>query len=349
MNKGVFQMTIVKEKINILPVKIIQLLQGHQAIQVLKTAVELNIFDQLASGAQDAQSISSAVKADERSLVMLLDALVSIGVINKQNSSYSLTEDSRIYLVSSSSLYMCRYMQLYEDRQNVWRQLSSIVRTGKPADEVNKAERAEEFFPALAETIFPMNFALAHRVADELKISQLPAKSRILDVAAGAGTWSIPMALANKNLLIDALDFPSTLEVTKKFATNYGVVDQYSYISGNWRDVKWHKNTYDAVLLGHILHSEGEDLSKQLIEQCFTALKPGGILVIAEMIANDDRGGPAQAMLFGINMLLNTSIGCVFSDAELNQMLTQAGFVKTSRMAVPEIPASPIMISYKPN
>ena len=290
-------MTIVKEKINILPVKIVQLLQGHQAIQALRSGIELNIFDQLAGGAQDAQTIASAVKVNERALVMLLDALVSLGLLNKQGKNYNLTEDSRIYLVSSSSLYMCKYMQMYEERQNVWKNLSSIVRTGKPADEVNKDERAEEFFPNLAEIIFPMSFALAQHLAEELKIAKLPAQTKILDVATGAGTWSIPMAQANPNLHVDALDFPSTLEVTKKFATKYGVVGQYSYITGNWHDVKWHKNTYDVILLGHILHSEGEELSKQLIEQSFAALKPGGVLVIAEMIANKDRSGPPQAML----------------------------------------------------
>ena len=44
------------------------------------------------------------------------------------------------------------------------------------------------------------------------------------------------MALANKALHVDALDFASTLVVTKKHATKYGVIDQFGYISGNWRD-----------------------------------------------------------------------------------------------------------------
>jgi len=50
-------------------------------------------------------------------------------------------------------------------------------------------------------------------------------------------------------------------------------VNQYSYINGNWRDVKWNTETYDVVVLGHILHSEGEKLSQKLIEQSFAAMK----------------------------------------------------------------------------
>lgn len=77
-------------------------------------------------------------------------------------------------------------------------------------------------------------------------------------------------------------------------------------------------------------------------------MTPGGKLVIAEMIANNDRGGPPFAMLFGVNMLINTTQGCVFTDSELNEMLCAAGFVKPYRMPIEEMPYSPIMIAHKP-
>lgn len=125
-------------------------------------------------------------------------------------------------------------------------------------------------------------------------------------------------------------------------------MDRYSYITGNWRDVKWNTNVYDVIVLGHILHSEGEKLSRELIERSFAATKPGGKLVIAEMIANNDRGGPPFAMLFGINMLINTTQGCVFTDSQLSEMLSTAGFVKPYRTAIEETPFSPIMIAHKP-
>jgi 2-polyprenyl-3-methyl-5-hydroxy-6-metoxy-1,4-benzoquinol methylase len=343
---GVY-MTKVKEKINTIPIKISQLLNGTWAIQALRSSLELKIFDQLEQAEQAASAIASALKADKRATEILLDALVAIGLLQKNSNKYSLTEESRTYLLSTSPLYIGSYVILNQDRESAWRQLSDVVRTGTPLDHVNEDKRAQEFFPALAEMIFPINFATAQRVAEELQIAQLPDTAKILDVAAGAATWSIPMALANSSVHVDALDFSTTLEVTKKFATKYGVADRYSYITGNWRDVKWNNAAYDVVILGHILHSEGEKLSYELIKRSFTALKPGGKLVIAEMIANSDRGGPPFAMLFGINMLINTVEGCVFTDSELNEMLSAAGFTKTYRMPVEEMPCSPIMIAQK--
>jgi hypothetical protein len=41
------------------------------------------------------------------------------------------------------------------------------------------------------------------------------------------------------------------------------------------------------------------------------ALKPGGTVAIAEFIANHERTGPPQALLFAVNMLVNSEEGDV--------------------------------------
>ena len=156
------------------------------------------------------------------------------------------------------------------------------------------------------------------------------------------------MARANKGVKVDVLDFPKVLEMTKTFTTKFEVADQYKNIEGNWSDVKFERAAYDIIILGHILHSEGRDRSKELIAECFEALKPGGKLVIAEFIANDDRTGPPQALLFEINMLINTDKGCVFSEGELKKLLRDQGFQIAERLELPLFEKqSPIVIATK--
>lgn len=213
-------MTTVKEKTNIIPLKISQLIHGTWAIQALRSALELNIFDHLEQGKQGASAIASALKADKRATEMFLDALVALGLLQKATNDYSLTEEAHTYLLSTSPLFIGNYVKMNQEREQVWHHLGEVVRSGKPVDQVNEDKRAQEFFPALAEMIFPMNFAIAERVAEELKVSQLKPSAKVLDVAAGAGTWSIPMALANSSLHVDALDFPATLDVTKSLPLN---------------------------------------------------------------------------------------------------------------------------------
>ena len=124
--------------------------------------------------------------------------------------------------------------------------------------------------------------------------------------------------------------------------------ERSGYVSGNWRNVSWQKDAYEVVILGHILHSEGLELSKQLLKRCFETLKPGGRIVVAEFITNNDHAGPPMATLFGVNMLMHTEIGCVFSETELQQMLQNAGFEQPQRMKIDGVQESMVMLAKKP-
>jgi hypothetical protein len=71
-------------------------------------------------------------------------------------------------------------------------------------------------------------------------------------------------------------------------------------------------------------------------------------LAIAEFIANNDRSGPPMAMLFAVNMLLHTTEGCVFTQADLTEMLAEAGFEKPYRMPMEGEIETPVIIAKKP-
>jgi hypothetical protein len=88
---------------------------------------------------------------------------------------------------------------------------------------------------------------------------------------------------------------------------------------------------YDVAILGHILHSEGLERSKELIAYCYQALQPGGALIIAEFMTNREHTGPLHSLLFGLNMYLATTNGCVFSLEQLKQMCISAGFGEVIR------------------
>ena len=340
-------MTMVQEKVSVPPTKVSQIMHGTWALQALRSAVELNFFAQLEKGPLDSASIAAVCDTDRRATEMLLDAVAGLGLIIKEGNTYSLSDEAKVYLAPSSALYMGNYVQQNDAIDSMWKGLSDTVKTGRPAKTVNTDEQAQQFFPRLAEAIFPLSFAVAQQVSDKLKVEMEPG-SRALDVAAGAGTWSIPMALDNPSLHVDALDFPSILEVTKKFVAQYGLAERYGYISGNWRNVSWQKDYYNLVLLGHILHSEGAELSVKLLKRCFETMKSGGKIVVGEFITNNERNGPAMAMLFGVNMLMHTEIGCVFSEQELRTLLQSAGFENITRLSLFGVAESMVIIANKP-
>lgn len=341
-------MTVVKNKPAVPPVKVLSLLWGTWAVQILKSALELEIFSILESGGKTAAEISAKANTDLRGTTVLIDALVGLELLAKEKERYQLTEVAQTYLLPSSDLYLGKMVLGNEELHKSWAQLTEAVKSGNASMKVNRDAKAEEFFPELAASIFPMSFVAAEGAAQKLEIEKLPAGARVLDIAAGSAVWSIPFAVANKGIKVDALDFPAVLKMMDKFTKKYQVADRYNKLSGNWREVTLEPAAYDVVILGHILHSEGRELSRKLIAKCYDSLKPGGRLVVAEFFSNETRTAPAAALMFDVNMFLATETGCVFSEGELNTMFKEQGFRDSYRLELPGLgDQSPVMVARK--
>ena len=119
------------------------------------------------------------------------------------------------------------------------------------------------------------------------------------------------------------------LEIARHFATACGVVDQYSFKAGNIHDVDYGSKNFDAVLLGHVCHSEGAAGTRDLFGRMYKALKREGIMLVAEFIPDDERRGAgkgAMPLLFALNMLVHTGEGGTFTLPEYNSWAKEAGF-----------------------
>jgi ubiquinone/menaquinone biosynthesis C-methylase UbiE len=325
------------------PEQVVDDLCGEWRTWTLAAGVQLGLFDHIAVGKQSAAEIAAAAGAAERGVERLLDALTGLGYLKKKNDGYGLSPVARKFLVSSSEFYIHGLAAFAAHMSQSWQRLAEVVRTGRPVVDVDSEKRAREFFPALVKHIFPQSFTAASAA-----VEALPAKTRngiksILDVAAGSGAWSIPFARALPAAHVTALDFPEVLSITREFADRFGVGDRFDYLEGNLRQTDFGRARYDLVILGHILHSEGEERARDLIRKSCAALNKGGCLLIADFVPNDRRTGPAKALLFGLNMLIHTEQGEVFTMRQLRGWLAESGFNKVKTIPAPA--PSPLIVA----
>jgi hypothetical protein len=68
------------------------------------------------------------------------------------------------------------------------------------------------------------------------------------------------------------------------------------------------------------------------------------MLLIGEFVPNDQRSAPALPLLFGLNMLLHTPQGDVFTMREYRE-LKEAGFRKVATIPAPHV--SPLILATK--
>lgn len=325
------------------PQQIVDDLWGAWKTQTLIAGIELEVFTHVAAGKRTAKEIARAAKASLRGMERLLDALVGLGYLTKKGDKYGLHPVADLFLVRTSERYVGGMAYSSKLVWNVWSHLTDAVRSGQPVHSVDGETDGKEFFPKLVGSIFSTSFGAARAA-----VSTLPEKTRsgiktILDVAAGSAAWSLAFAQAIPDARVTVLDFPEVVPVARQFVEQFGLTDRYDYVEGNLREVNFGRGCYDLVILGHIIHSEGEKWGKKLIQKSRRALRDGGMLLIGEFVPNDTRTAPPVPLMFALNMLLHTTDGNVFTMREYRQWLKDAGFKKVTTIDAPA--PSPLILA----
>lgn len=319
---------------------------GYAPTLIIQAAVQHRVFDLLDESPKTIKELAKKSGASERGLRAIANALVGFNFLSRQGDRYRLTPESAAFLVSTKPGYLgALYHHMSRQILPKWMQLPNVVRSGKPADLVNEPKRGAEFFAQFVEAIFPMSYLPARALAEHLKIAKTKTALSILDIAAGSGVWGIALAEQSPLVSISAVDWPEVLKVTKKVAKQRGLGGRLKTIPGDLLKVDFGTG-HQVATLGHILHSEGRDRSRQLLRKVFKALAPGGTIAIAEFVANDTRTGPPTALIFAVNMLVNTTAGDTYTFAEMSQWLREAGFEKPRQLDAGG--PSPLILATKP-
>jgi ubiquinone/menaquinone biosynthesis C-methylase UbiE len=168
---------------------------------------------------------------------------------------------------------------------------------------------------------------------------------RVLDLAAGSGVWGIAMAQESEKASVTAIDWPEVIPITRKTISRFGLAERYSFVAGDLLQADFGTG-HNVATLGHILHSEGRERSRELLKKTFKALASGGTIAVAEFLVNADRTGPLNGLFFAVNMLVNTDSGDTYSFEEISSWLKDAGFVNARTLDAPG--PSPLILATKP-
>jgi ubiquinone/menaquinone biosynthesis C-methylase UbiE len=314
---------------------------------IIGAAVSNKVFDSLATAAKTVEQISKETGASARGLRAIMNALVGLELLKKdRRENYSLTPESAAFLLTHKPGTQAGFFAtVLPQLVSRWLSLTKVVRDGRPVLAVNQEEPGTEFFSQLVENIIPMSYPSAQALADHLKLAKTKNEVRVLDLAAGSGIWGIALIQKSPRVRVAAVDWAGMIPTTKRITQKFGVADRFKYLEGDLFEVDF-GNGYDVATLGHILHSEGEERSRQLLKKTFRALKPGGTIAIAEWLVNDDRTEPTHSLMFAVQMLVNTEKGDTFSFNEIKSWLEEAGFKKVRKLQAPG--PSPLILATKP-
>jgi SAM-dependent methyltransferase len=300
------------------------IIQGFGSYWTLVAAVELGLFDAIESApGTTCDELAARLQLSPVHLRHVLDALVTYGFVDQVDARYALTETAERYLTSDSPASMAALIAVAPGPHANWTQLATTVRTGGVSQPIEHDPAA--FYRPLVQATFTTQHRAATRLGMRLAWGRQPGL-RVLDLGAGCAPYAIAVLEQSPGSVAVVNDLPGVIDLARAGADALGVGDRVTCRPGDFLEIEIEQAAYDVVVLGHICRTEGDERSRQLVDRAFTALAPGGRILLADYFADDDRKANPFGVQMGLTMLANTERGGVLTHRQVVGWLVDAQF-----------------------
>ena len=324
-----------------------EMAQSFRQAQILITCVNLGVFEVLDRRPCTANEVARATKTDPQGLGLLLNAAVSLDLLDKEEALYKNKPLTPGLLLPNEPGNMVRSFKFQSAFYRRWGYLEDAVRTGQRPEENRRDEKPDTWVHDFVHGMYNMARFVASTIADTLTYPEnKPIK--LIDVGGCHGAYS--MALAKKYPLLTAtvFDLPRVGPVARQIIDQAGLGERVFVQEGDFQKEGLGKG-FDVALVFGVLNGEPPNGRPALIRKVFDALKPGGQIVLRDFVLDPDRAGPKEATIFALQMLLATDSGGLDTRDDWERWLAEAGFVHLREIELPPWAGSPLIAANKPD
>jgi len=298
--------------------------QDFMESRILLTAAELNFFTILKTNSLSADEISAETDCDLRALTMLLDALVAMGYLLKQENKYRCEEAACRFLTADSPgsiLPMIRHMASLWQR---WDRLTDIIRNVPGAKDTFEFTRDPDELQAFIGAMHVVSGPMAGRTVAAVETESSRA---LLDVGGGSGSYTIAFLKEIPEMKATLFDLPEVVEMARERLQDEGLLERTKLVAGNFHDDELPAGN-DLALISAIIHSNSPEQNLDLYRKVYHSLDSGGRILIRDHVMTPDRVRPRSGAIFAINMLVATEGGGTYTYEEIERDLLFVGFTE---------------------
>jgi (2Fe-2S) ferredoxin/predicted O-methyltransferase YrrM len=316
-----------KDQAGILPDNLNEMIRAFMPSRAVLTALELDVFTSVAEGAS-AEQVAQRVHADSRAMEMLLNALVSLKLLDKKDGTYCNTPPSARFFTEGARDSARAALTHTAHLWRRWSGLTECVRTGTPVE----GRRDEPGWVTAFIAAMDRNAKERSRAVVEA-VGTRPIR-RMLDLGGGSGAYSIAFARAIPGLKSEIMDLGDVVPLAQENIRKAGLADRITTRVGDMLHARLGED-YDLILISAICHMFSSEENQELLQRIYRALAPRGQVVISDFILDSGKTSPRAAAMFSLNMLVGTRAGRSYSEPEYESWLQQAGFSDVRRIRLP--------------
>lgn len=268
----------------------IRRMAGLATPMVLRVAVTLGLPDQLAGEGVPVEEVARRVGADPVALGLLLDHLVTLGVVEQVGSGYRTT-DFGAHLRADADNGLTELLDLNAAggrAELAFVELAHSISGGGAAYSLRYgqdfwADLAE--YPALRDSFDrQMTWRIREQIPRLVAGFDWSRFATIVDVGGGRGSVLAAILAANPGMRGHLVDLEPTAAVAEGAFVAHGVRDRAEVTAGSFFDPL--PAGAQAYLLVDILHDWDDTHAHRILQRCVQAAGPGGRLLVVEPVGD---------------------------------------------------------------
>jgi hypothetical protein len=315
------------------PEKIMQVGLGFWASKTLLSAVEMELFTELAKHPEPLDELQGRMGLHPRSARDFLDALVALGFLQRIDGKYCNTPETDLFLDRRKPSYIGGMLEMSSRRLfGFWGHLTEALRTGEAQNEAKGGgdsffatlyadpNRLKEFLAAMTGISHGGNMAIAQKFPWD-------GYKTFADVGTAQGDLAVQVALAHPHLSGTGFDLAEVAPAFEEYVAKNGLEGRMNFVGGDF--FKDPLPQVDVIMMGHILHDWDLEGKKMLVRKAYDAIPDGGAFIVYESIIDDERSQNTFGLLMSLNMLIETPGGFDYTGADCAGWMKEIGFKKT--------------------
>jgi acetylserotonin N-methyltransferase len=309
---------------------IIELIEAFRRSKAMFTAVSLGIFDRLEHSPADLVTLASELQVKSEPLERLLDACVGLMLLRKKESRYENEPVASTYLCRNNERSLTGYILYSNDVLfPLWTHLEDAIREGTPRwkqafgtdgaifDHFFRTDEAKQTF---LQGMHGLGILSSPKVIEAFDLSRF---RKLVDLGGATGHLAIAACERYFNLHAVVFDLANVIECARLQVNKSAASSRIDLLAGDFfRD---ELPEADLFAMSRILHDWSEDKIKALLTKIYQRLPPGGGILLAEKLLNEDKSGPTSTHMQSLNMLVCTE-GKERTLGEYRRLLNDAGF-----------------------
>ncbi|MGP8153499.1 MAG: methyltransferase [Smithella sp.] len=310
---------------------ILKLARQFMESRILLSAAEMNLFTLLDGMPSTAKDLAGQLHADLRGLTILLDALVTMDLLSKQeDNTYLFATDAASFLTDKSPRSVLPMIHHAAHLWESWSDLTFKVKGHGLTKPLASNARDVDEMRAFIGAMHVVGMPLARKIVTAI---QPGSAKNLIDVGGASGTYTIAFLKAAPEMKATLFDRPAVIQIARERLIEAEVLDRVCLVAGDFYEDELPEG-HDLALLSAIIHQNSPRENVELFRKVLRAIVSGGRIIIRDHVMEPGRTKPKDGAIFAVNMLVNTEGGSTYTFDEIRNWLKEAGFASVRYLKV---------------